>query len=681
MISIASTTELREALHALALDLAFVSSPEAGELFRRLDPAATERVGRNPVAIVADLPDSVLEEALANGLAAEVAGFESERAAGTHSWWTRDHPGHSLRVAYFSMEFGLHESLPIYSGGLGVLAGDHLKAASALGIPLVGVGLLYRKGYFRQSLARDGTQAETYEATDRHRLPLTLERDENGVPRSVEVMLGDESLAAWIWRAEVGAVRLYLLDSDVEGNSREARRVTDVLYGGDREHRLRQEVLLGLGGVRALRALGLQPTVFHVNEGHSAFLVLERLRALVEEDGLDLDDALERVRLSTVFTTHTPVPAGNEIFPAQLVLRYLGTLARGCGMSGADLIALGSTTGNGESFGMTELALRTSARANAVSALHGTVSRKMWSVLWPDRPPEEAPISHVTNGVHAPTWTSGEFAGLLRSAGVGLEAAPSEARWERAGTVDEGTLWEIHRRRKDVLLASLPQGGLDPGALTIGFARRFAAYKRAWLLFSEPERLLRVLSDPDRPVQVVLAGKAHPGDDQGKAILAELVRFARDPRAGGRVVFVENYDMSIAKLLVQGVDLWLTTPRRPNEASGTSGMKAGLNGVLNLSVLDGWWPEAYSPEIGWAIGERISAQGDEAEAGELLRVLEEEVLPAYFDRDENGVPPRWVAMMKASIARIGGRFHAERMVVEYVEHSYLPAHEAAATRV
>jgi starch phosphorylase len=682
MTSVTSTTQLRAALKGLAFDLAFASTPEAEDLFSRVDAAAFERNGRNPIALVAELREDVVAEALTSGLAEEVDRLVSERAAADgRSWWGREHSGHPLLVAYFCMEFGIHESLPIYAGGLGVLAGDHLKAASALGIPLVGVGLFYRSGYFRQSLDADGSQKETYPASDLDQLALILERSEDGKPLSVEVELGDEQVAVRIWRVEVGNVPLYLLDSEVDGNSRSARKVTDVLYGGDREHRLRQEVLLGVGGARALGALGLRPSVFHVNEGHSTFLALERMRALVEEDGLDPANALEHVRLSTVFTTHTPVPAGNEVFPAELVVRYLGALARRCDISTEDLLALGSANGREGTFGMTELALRTSAHANAVSALHGAVSRKMWSRLWPDRPPDEASISHVTNGVHAPTWVSRELAVLLRSTGVRLEAAPAEAAWEKAAHIDAQALWDVHQRRRNVLLASLRQRGLDRRALTIGFARRFAPYKRAWLLFSDPERLLRLLSDPERPVQVVLAGKAHPADGEGKAILADLVRFARDPRAAGRVVFVEDYEIGIAKLLVQGVDLWLTTPRRPNEASGTSGMKAAMNGVLNLSVLDGWWPEAYTPEIGWAIDERFSELGDEAEAAELLRLLEEEVAPAYFDRDKDGMPRRWVEMMKASIAQVGGQFHAERMVVEYVEQLYLPAHEAAAARV
>jgi glycogen phosphorylase len=603
------------------------------------------------------------------------------------SWWTREHGGHPLHVAYFCMEFGVDERLPIYSGGLGVLAGDHLKAASTLGVPLVAVGLFYRQGYFRQSLGPEGTQEESYPTLDPGQLPLTLERTDDGRPLLVEVELDDERVAAQVWRADVGTTRLYLLDSAVDGNSEDGRVVGDVLYGGNREHRIRQEVLLGVGGARVLAALGLRPTVFHVNEGHAAFLALERMRAFVEDGGLKPEEALARVRSSTVFTTHTPVPAGNEVFPADLVVEYAGDLAQRCGLSTEELLALGSGSDDIGQFGMTELALRTSARANAVSGLHGEVSREMWGGLSPESGHAASEITHVTNAVHAPTWVSVELAGLLGSAGLRLDAEPPEAAWERAGAVESTALWETHRRRKAELLAwvrtrAVADGTLDPEALTIGFARRFATYKRAWLLFSDPERLFRLLSDAERPVQVLLAGKAHPHDAEGKALIADLVRIARDPRARGRVVFVEDYDMGVAKFLVQGVDLWLTTPRRPNEASGTSGMKAGMNGVLNLSVLDGWWPEGYAPEIGWAIEERFSELGDEAESEELLRLLEEEVVPVFYERDETGLPLRWVEMMKASIARVGGQFNAERMVIDYVERLYLPAHadaEAART--
>jgi glycogen phosphorylase len=665
MTRIETTADLRALLTDLAFDLAFASTPEAEAVFSRLDPAGFEGGERNLVALLAALPERRLEEALGSGtFAVEVERLVAEPRDGRGpGWWTREHGAEPLLVAYFCMEFGVHESLPVYAGGLGVLAGDHLKAASTLGVPLVAVGLLYRRGYFRQVLDEAGRQVERYPTLDRGRLPLTLERSEEGSPLLVEVELGDERVAAQIWRARVGSVPLYLLDADIEENSAGGRSVTDVLYGGDREHRLRQELLLGV-----------RPTVFHANEGHAAFLALERMRILVEDEGLAADEARELVRASTVFTTHTPVPAGNEVFPPDLVVRHVGRLAGRAGLSTDELLALGSgEDGATQRFGMTELALRTSARANAVSALHGDVSRSMWRG-------HKDQITHVTNAVHAPTWISGELAGLLRASGVRLDEEPARTHWEQATEIDGATLWEVHRRRKAALLAWLAEraaASLDPEALTIGFARRFAAYKRASLVFSEPERIFGLIGDGERPVQLVFAGKAHPADAEGKALIEALVGFARDARAGGRIVVVEDYAIEVAKLLVQGVDLWLTTPRRPNEASGTSGMKAGMNGVPNLSVLDGWWPEGYSPEIGWAVGERYSELGDEAEAAELLRLLEEEVVPAFYERDESGFPRRWVEMMKVSIARVGRQFSAERMVVDYVERLYLPAHEEA----
>ena len=673
-----TTQEFRASLGVIAYDLALLSRPESEDLFARLGGEAFERAGHNPVALLDELGEAELERALAERqLVGEVERLASSRGA-EHgpTWWQSRHDDGDMLVAYFCMEFGVHDCLPLYSGGLGVLAGDHLKSASALGIPLVGVGLFYRHGYFRQSVDARVGQRESYPANDPERLPLTLERGGDGAALHVEVELDGEPVVAQIWRADVGRTRLYLLDSDVDGNTEGGRQTADVLYGGDREHRLRQELLLALGGVRALAALGLRPSVFHVNEGHAAFLMLERLCTLVEEKGLEPAEGLERVRRSTVFTTHTPVPAGNEVFDRDLVARYLRERARRAGLSIDELLALGDRVGGEPGFGMTELALRTSSRANAVSRLHGRVSREMWAGLWPEYSPDAVPIGHVTNAVDAPTWISGELDALLRGAGVRPGAPPGEAKWTRAARVGGKALWEIHARRKVALLSALSQE-LDPEALTIGFARRFASYKRAGLLFSDRERLVRLLTDRVRPVQIVLAGKSHPADAEGKAVLAELVRLSNDPDLAGRVAFVEDYRIGSAQLLVRGVDVWLATPRRPNEASGTSGMKAGLNGVLNLSVLDGWWAEAFDPAIGWAIGEDISALGDAAEAAELLRLLEEEVVPCYFERDENGLPQRWIEMMKASITSVGERFSAERMLVEYVEAFYLPAHEAA----
>jgi starch phosphorylase len=562
--------------------------------------------------------------------------------AETVTWWDRVRGEDDLLVAYFSMEFGLHERLPIYSGGLGVLAGDHLKAAADLGVPLVGVGLLYRGGYFRQGVDEAGRQTEDYQPVDPEAVGLVRENV------SVSVELGKETIEAAVWRKDVGSVPLYLLEVDW---------LTDALYGGNREHRIRQELLLGVGGVRALAALGIEPTVFHLNEGHSAFLQVERVRALVTQ-GMPTADALEHVRASSVFTTHTPVPAGNEVFDEELVYAYVGPLAAEAGLDREGLLALGRF-GEKPGFGLTPLALRLSAYANGVSDLHGEVAREMWEAMWPGR---ETPIGHVTNGVHLGTWLDPALADQLRSVGVRPELPPDEANWSAARDADPDAIRRIHSTAK-ALLAE--RAGIDANRLTIGFARRFATYKRAGLVFSDLERLLAL------PLQIVVAGKAHPADDPGKDVMQGIVELARKPGSQGRVVFLENYDIGLARTLVRGCDVWLNTPRRPLEASGTSGMKAAINGVLNLSVLDGWWAEGYSPEVGWA----IEGSSDEADREQLYRLLEEEVVPTFVDDRE-----RWIEMMKASIAELAPRFSMQRAVIDYVERYYLPAHQGAVRR-
>ena len=557
------------------------------------------------------------------------------------AWWRRTHADDAgdLLVAYFSMEFGVEETLPIYSGGLGVLAGDHLKAAAELGLPLVGVGLLYRGGYFTQGLDQSGRQTETYQPVDPEAAGLVRE------PVTVEMDLAGERISADVWRKDVGAVPLYLL---------EVEWLTDALYSGDREHRIRQELLLGVGGIRALAALGIEASVFHMNEGHSAFLAIERVRALVEQ-GVATADAIERVRRTTVFTTHTPVPAGNEVFGEELVAHHLGSLADAAGIGREGLLELGRFGEDG-GFGLTPLALRLSGHANGVSALHGEVAREMWAGLWQDRNGHETPIGHITNGVHLGTWLDPALAELLREAGVRPEAPPDEGNWAATAGIDSEALWRVHAQARDRLAE---RAGLDPERLTVGFARRFATYKRAGLVFSDLERLLAL------PVQIVVAGKAHPQDAPGKDVMQRIVELARDPRSGGRVVFLENWDIGLARTLIPGCDVWLNNPRRPLEASGTSGMKAAVNGVLNLSVLDGWWAEAFDPAVGWAI-EGVS---DEADAEQLYRLLEEQVVPTFTgDRD------RWIEMMKASIGRLGPRFSMQRAVIEYAERYYLPAH-------
>jgi starch phosphorylase len=669
---------LRDALQRIAENLWFSWLPGARALFAELDPVRFAELGDNPTALLAGLSDARLAAALTSPAFLEqveraLGELESEAARST--WWQGRRGDERLSVAYFSAEFGLDESVPIYSGGLGILAGDHLKSASDLGVPLVAVGLFYREGYFRQKLDESDWQGERYPENDPALLPLAPE--ETRV--TVELADGDGVLTtvhARVWHVQVGRVPLYLLDTDVDDNPDWARCITDRLYGGDRRHRLRQELVLGIGGVRALRALGLDPAVFHMNEGHSAFLQLERLRELVEDGGVGRDAAAERLRASTVFTTHTPVPAGNEIFDAALVEQNVAPLVHRCGYSWDEFVSLGRTGPFDDGFGLTPFALRTSTYANGVSALHGEVSREMWHRLWPDRSIDDVPIGSVTNGVHARTWIADELDRLL-----GTEEDTGTPDFARVYDVSADELWRAHIEAKGRLLAELAARDgtwFDPNVLTIGFARRFATYKRADLLFSDADRLSRLLADPERPIQIVLAGKAHPADEGGKALIQKLVRFVRDPRSAGRVAFVEDYEMSIARLLVQGVDVWLNNPRRPLEASGTSGMKAALNGVVNCSILDGWWCEGYSPDTGFAIGGNIAADDaaqDAADATALYDVLEREVIPAYYDRS------RWLDLMRNSIAQLGARFNTNRMLIEYVETMYIPAYHDLLSRL
>jgi starch phosphorylase len=549
----------------------------------------------------------------------------------TTTWWQRAHADSDAHIAYFSMEFALSDELPIYSGGLGVLAGDHLKAAAELGIPLVGVGLLYRTGYFHQSIDDAGRQAERYEPLDPAAAGLVRETVH------VDVELDGDTIHATIWRKDIGSVTLYLL---------EAEGLTDALYSGDRTHRIRQELLLGVGGVRALAALGVEANVFHMNEGHSAFLAIERVRALVEV-GVPTDEAIAQVKRTSVFTTHTPVPAGNEIFDDELVTHYVGPLAARAGLDSLQLLALGAF-GDDHKFGLTPMSLRLSAYANGVSELHGEVAREMWASL----AEVDTEIGHVTNGVHLATWLEPALIQLLRDAGIDPSAPPTETPWPEARELDDDALWRVHAAAK-ARLARLTH--LDPERLTIGFARRFATYKRAGLVFSDLQRLLAL------PVQIVVAGKAHPQDNPGKDVMQQIIELAR--AHSDRIVFLADYDIALAQTIIPGCDIWLNNPTRPLEASGTSGMKAAVNGVLNLSVLDGWWPEGYSPEVGWA----IDGVSDEADREQLYRLLETQVVPMWESRAD------WLRMMKASIATLAPQFSMQRAVIEYVERYYLLA--------
>ncbi|WP_156726195.1 alpha-glucan family phosphorylase [Streptomyces apocyni] len=617
-------------------------------------------------------------------------------------------------IAYFSPEFGITAALPQYSGGLGILAGDHLKAASDLGAPLVGVGLLYRHGYFRQSLSRDGWQQEHYPVLDPHELPLTPLREADGTAAQVALALpGGRSLRAHIWLADVGRVPLLLLDSDVEDNDPGERDVTDRLYGGGSEHRLLQEMLLGIGGVRAVRTYCRltghpHPEVFHTNEGHAGFLGLERIRELTHE-GLDFDAGLEAVRAGTVFTTHTPVPAGIDRFDRELVARHFGDGAELPGVDAEQVLRLGMETypgGEPNLFNMAVMGLRLAQRANGVSRLHGSVSRGMFAGLWPGFDADEVPISSVTNGVHAPTWVAPEVFRLgARQIGErrtqdALSVGDSP-RWDAVAEIGDQEIWELRRSLREQLVGEVRQrlgvswrqrgaaeteltwldGVLDPDVLTIGFARRVPSYKRLTLMLRDRDRLMELLLHPDRPIQIVVAGKAHPADDGGKRLIQELVRFADDPRVRHRIVFLPDYGMAMAQKLYPGCDIWLNNPLRPLEACGTSGMKAALNGCLNLSVLDGWWDDWFQPDFGWAIptadGTAVDAdRRDELEATALYDLLEQRIAPRFYERGPGGLPDRWIDMVRQTLTTLGPKLLAGRMVREYVEGLYAPAARA-----
>ena len=604
-------------------------------------------------------------------------------------------------MAYFSAEFGLHESVPIYSGGLGILAGDHIKSASDLGVPLVGVGLFYDQGYFRQWLDQAGWQHEEYVDVDVKQLPIELAIGRDHRPVVVQLPTRSGNLHARVWKITVGRNSLFLLDSDVEGNAPEDRELTARLYGGDRRVRIRQELLLGVGGVQALRAMNIQPGVLHLNEGHSAFAVLEMTRQRMQTEGLGFEDARRRVMHQTVFTTHTPVPAGHDRFPAHLIEEHLGPVRDALGISQDHLMGLGRVhPHNGhEEFCMTVLALKCSRRANAVSALHGVVSRAMWSGLWAGKSEDETPIGHITNGVHVPSWLAPQMRQLFdRHLGPDWSRSASDpALWEKIDSVNDGELWETHQVLKSRLLAfgrnravqqaerrSEPadaveryRRALSQDVLTIGFARRFATYKRAGMVFSDLEQIEALINDPQLPVHFVFAGKAHPQDGPGKKVLQQVAELTRAPRFAGKVMFLEDYDINVARHLVQGVDVWLNNPRRPLEASGTSGMKVVLNGGLNLSVLDGWFAEAYDGSNGFAIGMGETHGNpethDRMDKEALYRVLTEEVIPLYYNRDRDGLPRAWIARMKAAIRSLGWRFNADRMVMDYVRNCYIPA--------
>ncbi len=701
-------------LREVAYNLRWSWHFDTRELFRRLDADLWEATSHNPVRLLGTINQSQLEAAASDD--AFMAHLErvvrdlDEYLAAKSTWFQRNYGrAEAPLVAYFSAEFGLTESLSIFAGGLGILAGDHLKSASELGVPLVGVGLLYQQGYFRQSLNPAGWQQEEYEDNDFHNLPLTLVRDAGGGPLTVTVELPGRLLHAQIWRVDVGRVALYLLDTNTELNEREEDRdITDHLYGGDSELRLKQEIVLGIGGYRALEALGLQPSVYHMNEGHSAFLALEHVRRIMQGHGLSFQEARELAEASCVFTTHTPVAAGHDYFTPELMRQYLSDYAQSLGIPWSEFMRLGHSRPSHahENFCMTSLALHLSPFSNGVSRLHGRTTRQMWRTMWPNIPDDEIPIGHVTNGVHFESWISHDMYELYdRYLGPRWRAEPADrSLWNKVETIPSEELWRTHERRRERLVAfarrrlleQLIRRGapaseveeaedvLDSRALTVGFARRFATYKRATLFLRDAERLARILNNPERPVQIIFAGKAHPRDEAGKELIHEIATLIRRPEFRRHMVFIEDYDMTVARYLVQGADVWLNTPLRPNEACGTSGMKAAANGVLNISTLDGWWAEAWEDagregrRIGWAIGRGEGQQDrnyqDQMEAEALYELLEREVVPLFYERTHGGLPRKWTEWMKSAISTLCHYYNTHRMVREYTERFYLMAH-------
>ena len=692
-----------ERLWGLSRNLWWCWDMQAEGLFHALNPRRWQELDHNPVALIGEIPLIELEERIDRHVLSGGINHTCRRLQdylSDQDTWGDTHAGvlGARPVAYFSAEFGLHESLPIYSGGLGILAGDHVKSASDLGVPLIGVGLYYRQGYFHQYLDKDGWQHEDYLDVDDWQLPMKLATGTDGQPLMVHIPTRSGTLCARVWKLAVGRCTLLLLDSDVPENNEQDRALTARLYGGDEYTRIRHELLLGVGGVCALSALGITPGVLHMNEGHSAFASLEIARNRMQLEGIDFWEAMQRVARRNVFTTHTPVPAGHDRFHTDLVEEHLGPLRDALGLSYDEFMGLGRVDPNntGETFCMTVLALKMSRRTNGVSALHGRVSRSMWQDLWPARP---VPIGHITNGVHVLSWLAPHMRTLYeRHFGPDWAQHSAEPRvWIGIDKLDDGELWEAHQVLKARLLDFVRERvttqeqrrgaaetvieelhrSLNLDTLTIGFARRFAEYKRSHLLLSDLEALDQLVNNPQAPVQILFAGKAHPQDSIGKGILQDIDQLSRDPRFAGKIVFVEDYDMNTARHLVQGVDVWLNNPRRPLEASGTSGQKVVLNGGLNLSVLDGWWAEAYDGRNGFTIsnGETHTDQSvqDQRDAAALYRVLQEEVVPLYYQRDSDGLPHAWVTRMKRSIRTLGWRFNADRMVKDYVTHCYLPA--------
>ncbi len=688
----------------LAYNLWWTWDAEAGRIFQHIDQDIWEATYHNPVKFLRQVGRERLDEITRRRSSLDaydhvIQAFDEYMGA-SDTWYARTHPDRiNQPIAYFSTEFGLHETLPIYAGGLGVLSGDHLKQASDLGLPLVALGFLYTEGYFKQRITEDGWQEAEYASLSFHDLPVYPVVDEDDRPSLVTLSLAGREVHARLWRVQVGRVALFLMDSNIEENQPADRSLTARLYTSDHEQRISQEILLGIGGVRALRALGYNPAVWHLNEGHSAFLTLERARELTA-GGLTFDEAWERVRATTVFTTHTPVPAGHDRFHPDLIEKYFSNYWPQLGLDRDRFLQLACETQTwGDAFSMSTLAFRMSDHLNGVSELHGQVAREMWSHLWPEKPAQESPIQYVTNGVHTFTWLARRFSVLYDQY---LEPdwrvrLDDPSIWEAVERIPDDELWELRRHLKRKLVAHMRErvrgqwiagrihpvqviaSGtlLDPHALTIGFARRFATYKRASLILSQKERLLELVNRSDRPLQIIFAGKAHPDDDPGKKLIQQVYRVVKQAEFAGRLVFLEDYDMNVARYMVQGVDVWLNTPRRPYEASGTSGQKAALNGVLNFSVLDGWWREGYTGTNGWAIGEDVTIEDpqlqDASDVELLYDILENQIIPMYYERSAENIPVEWLGWVRESIRTLTPTFSMQRMVKAYTEEMYLPA--------
>ncbi|MBN1845427.1 MAG: alpha-glucan family phosphorylase [Sedimentisphaerales bacterium] len=704
-VVVPSLPENLQPLKEIAHNLWWSWDHDAVDLFRRLDNSLWEKTGHNPVKMLGNLSQDRLEKVgQDDSFLAHLDRVVKKLDAYMRCprWYDSiDHSQEPGTIAYFSAEFGLHESLPIYSGGLGILAGDHLKSASDLGLPLVGVGLLYRQGYFQQYLNADGWQQELYPDNDFYNLPVTLMMREDGRPIRFHIQISGRDVVVQIWKVQVGRVELYLLDTNLRCNRIEDRQITSLLYGGDNDMRIRQEILLGIGGLTALKTLGIEPSVCHMNEGHAAFLSLERIRRVMQERQVGFAEAREATVSGNVFTTHTPVPAGHDRFATEMMQKYFEDYIKQLGIGFEDLMGLGrdNPTNKNEPFCMTHLALRLSSQRNAVSQLHGEVSRRLCQNVWPGVPVDEVPITSITNGIHVRSWISREMAELFdRYLGPGWSDRPSHAAvWTRIEQIPDEELWRTHERRRERLVAfarrrlraHMQSRGaspleiqaadevLDPEALTIGFARRFATYKRGTLLFQDLERLKSILNQKDRPVQILYAGKAHPRDTEGKELVRKIIHLARDESIRRRIVFLENYDINVARYMVQGVDVWLNNPRRGMEASGTSGMKILANGGLNMSILDGWWCEGFDHDTGWAIGQGESYQDteyqNEVESHAIYDLLEKNVIPLFYNRGSDRLPRGWLEMMKHSMRKLSSHFSTSRMVAEYAQTFYLPS--------